>query len=240
MLRSLSKTLKPFLLDPALKAATNSTDRLFLSSSLCSITQIAYHSTSHEMHGTTVLCVSKDGNTVIMADGQVTVGSQAVVKSKAKKTRKIGEHVIGGFAGAVADCFTLIDRLETKIEAHPGQLTRAAVELAKEWRTDRYLRHLEASLVVADKQTILEIYGNGEVLQNDEGVISIGSGSSYAWAAAKALMDTDMDAISITKKAMNIAADRCVFTNKNFSCFQINSEGEISEVDMEEEKEKGK
>src|SRR6201995_596806 len=166
-------------------------------------------------HGTTILTVRKGGKVVIGGDGQVSIG-QTVIKSNAKKVRKLGKgDVIGGFAGATADAFTLFERLESKLEQYPGQLTRAAVELAKDWRTDRYLRRLEAMMIVADKDVSLVLTGTGDVLEPEGGVMGIGSGGNYALAAARALIDTDMDAEAIVKKAMAIAADICVYTNRN-------------------------
>src|SRR6188768_2579572 len=145
-------------------------------------------------HGTTILTVRKGGKVVIGGDGQVSIG-QTVIKSNAKKVRKLGKgDVIGGFAGATADAFTLFERLEAKLEQYPGQLTRAAVELAKDWRTDRYLRRLEAMMLVADKEVSLVLTGNGDVLEPENGLAGIGSGGNFALAAARALVETDMDA----------------------------------------------
>jgi ATP-dependent HslUV protease subunit HslV len=164
-------------------------------------------------HGTTILTVRKGGKVVIAGDGQVSVG-QTVIKHKAKKVRPLGKGgVIAGFAGATADAFTLFERLEAKLEQHPGQLTRACVELAKDWRTDRYLRRLEAMMLVADRSTTLVLTGTGDVLEPDGGAMGIGSGGNYALAAARALFDTDMDAEAIARKAMAIAAEICVYTN---------------------------
>lgn len=166
-------------------------------------------------HGTTILCVRKGGCVVIAGDGQVTFGN-TVLKSNAKKVRRLGNGtIIAGFAGATADAFTLFERLEEKIEKHTGQLTRACVELAKDWRTDRYLRKLEAMMIVADKDTTLVLTGNGDVLEPQNGLIGIGSGGSYAQAAALALLDTDLSAEEIVMKSMNIAADICIYTNHN-------------------------
>jgi ATP-dependent HslUV protease, peptidase subunit HslV len=152
---------------------------------------------------------------VIGGDGQVSIG-QTIVKANAKKVRRLGKgDVIGGFAGATADAFTLFERLEGKLEQYPGQLMRAAVELAKDWRTDRYLRRLEAMMVVADAQVTLVLTGTGDVLEPENGVMGIGSGGNYALAAARALIDTEMDAESIVRKAMAIAADICVYTNRS-------------------------
>jgi ATP-dependent HslUV protease subunit HslV len=161
-------------------------------------------------HGTTILTVRKGGKVVIGGDGQVSIG-QTVIKSNAKKVRKLGKgDVIGGFAGATADAFTLFERLEAKLEQYPGQLTRAAVELAKDWRTDRYLRRLEAMMIVS-----LVLTGTGDVLEPEGGVMAIGSGGNYALAAARALVETDKDAESIVRRALDIAADICVYTNRN-------------------------
>jgi ATP-dependent HslUV protease, peptidase subunit HslV len=167
-------------------------------------------------HGTTILCVRKDGKVVIAGDGQVTMGN-TIVKSNAKKLRRLGGgKVIAGFAGATADAFALFERLEAKLEQHPGQLTRACVELAKDWRTDRYLRRLEAMMAVADKEASLVLSGTGDVLEPEYGIIGIGSGGPYALAAARALYDRkDLDAEAIVKKAMAIAAEICIFTNAN-------------------------
>ena len=164
-------------------------------------------------HGTTILTVRKGGKVVIAGDGQVSFG-QTVMKSNARKVRAIGQgDVIGGFAGATADAFTLFQRLETKLEQYPGQLTRACVELAKDWRTDRYLRRLEAMMIVADKDVTLVLTGNGDVLEPEHDVMGIGSGGMFALSAALALLDQPLDADTIARKAMKIAADLCVYTN---------------------------
>ena len=166
-----------------------------------------------DWHGTTILAVRKGGATVIAGDGQVSMG-QTVVKGNAKKIRRLGNgRVIAGFAGATADAFTLLERLETKLEQYPEQLARACVDLAKDWRTDRYLRRLEAMLIVADKEAMFTVTGVGDVLEPDGGVAAIGSGGNYALAAAKALVDTDLDAEAVARKAMRIAAEICVYTN---------------------------
>jgi ATP-dependent HslUV protease subunit HslV len=167
-------------------------------------------------HGTTILAVRKHGSVVIAGDGQVTLGS-TVIKSNARKVRRLGDGtVIGGFAGATADAFTLFERLEAKLEKHPGQLTRACVELAKDWRTDRYLRRLEAMMAVSDKDVSLVLTGTGDVLEPEDGLIGIGSGGNYALSAARALIDIDgLSAEAIARKAMGIAADICVYTNRN-------------------------
>src|SRR5919109_305303 len=166
-------------------------------------------------HGTTVLTVRKGGSVVIGADGQVSIG-QTIVKANAKKVRRLGKgDVIGGFAGATADAFTLFERLEAKLEQYPRQLTRAAVELAKDWRTDRYLRRLEAMMVVADTQVSLVLTGTGDVLEPEAGVMGIGSGGNYALAAARALATTELDAETIVRRSLDIAADICVYTNRN-------------------------
>ena len=165
-------------------------------------------------HGTTIVTVRKGDKVVVAGDGQVTMG-HTVVKGTARKVRPIGKGtVIAGFAGATADAFTLLERLEAKLEQYPDQLMRAAVELAKDWRTDRYLRHLEAMMIVADKTETLVITGNGDVLQPEEGIAGIGSGGTYALAAARALaVETDLSAEEIARRAMKIAADICVYTN---------------------------
>lgn len=162
---------------------------------------------------TTIVSIRKGGKVVIAGDGQVSLG-QTVMKGNARKVRRLGNgSVIAGFAGATADAFTLLERLETKLEQYPGQLTRACVELAKDWRTDRYLRRLEAMMIVADKTVTLGLTGNGDVLEPEHGVMAIGSGGNYALSAARALMDSEKDALEIAKISMNIAADICVYTN---------------------------
>ena len=166
-------------------------------------------------HATTILSVRKGDRVVIAGDGQVSLGA-TVIKANAKKVRKLGRgDVIGGFAGATADAFTLFERLEAKLEQHPGQLTRACVELAKDWRTDRYLRRLEAMMIVADSSTTLVLTGTGDVLEPEYGVCAIGSGGMYALAAARALLDQPLDAETIARKAMAIAGEICVYTNAN-------------------------
>jgi len=169
-------------------------------------------------HGTTILSVRRNGRVVIAGDGQVTQG-HTVMKPNARKVRPLGAKgteggkVIAGFAGATADAFTLFERLEAKLERHQGQLMRAAVELAKDWRTDKFLRNLEAMLIVADKDVTLIVTGNGDVLEPENGIAAIGSGGNYALAAARALVDYEQDAETICRKAMQIAADVCVYTN---------------------------
>ncbi len=167
-------------------------------------------------HGTTILSVRKDNSVVVAGDGQVSLGD-TIVKGSAKKLRRLaGGDVIAGFAGATADAFTLFERLESKLEQYPKQLTRASVELAKDWRTDRYLRRLEAMMAVVDKEVSLVLTGNGDVLEPDDGLIGIGSGGNYALAAARALIDrNDMNAEEIAETAMKIAARICVYTNEN-------------------------
>ena len=166
-------------------------------------------------HATTILTVRKGGRVVIAGDGQVSLGA-TVIKANAKKVRTLGRgDVIGGFAGATADAFTLFERLESKLEQYPGQLTRACVELAKDWRTDRYLRRLEAMMIVADREKTLVLTGTGDVLEPEGGLMGIGSGGQYALAAAKALFDTQLGAEAIARKAMAIAAEICVYTNTN-------------------------
>jgi ATP-dependent HslUV protease subunit HslV len=165
-------------------------------------------------HGTTILAVRKGDTVVIAGDGQVTLG-QTVIKSNARKVRRLGDGgVIAGFAGATADAFALFERLEARLEQHPGQLARACVELAKEWRTDRYLRRLEAMMAVADRETSLVLTGTGDVLEPEDGLIGIGSGGTFALAAARALMTVDgLEAEDIARRSMEIAAGICVYTN---------------------------
>jgi ATP-dependent HslUV protease subunit HslV len=166
-------------------------------------------------HGTTILTVRKGGVVAIGGDGQVSLG-QTVIKANARKVRPLGKgEVIGGFAGATADAFTLFERLEAKLDQYPGQLMRAAVELAKDWRTDRYLRRLEAMMIVADRQVSLVLTGTGDVLEPEGGVMGIGSGGNFALAAARALIDGPLDAETIVRRALDIAADICVYTNRN-------------------------
>ena len=166
-------------------------------------------------HGTTILTVRKAGRVVIAGDGQVSLGA-TVIKANARKVRSIGKgDVIGGFAGATADAFTLFERLESKLEQYPAQLTRACVELAKDWRTDRYLRRLEAMMLVADRQTTLALTGTGDVLEPERCLMGIGSGGNFALAAARALLDTGLSAEEIARKALAIAAEICVYTNTN-------------------------
>ncbi len=166
-----------------------------------------------EWHGTTILAVRKAGRTVIAGDGQVSMGA-TIVKGNARKVRRLaGGKVVAGFAGATADAFTLIERLESKLEQYPDQLARACVDLAKDWRTDRYLRRLEAMLIAADASSIFTLSGVGDVLEPEYGVAAIGSGGAFALAAARALMDFDLTAEDIANRAMGIAADICVYTN---------------------------
>lgn len=169
-----------------------------------------------QWHGTTILAVRKDGGVVVAGDGQVSLGN-TVIKANARKVRRLGDgSVIAGFAGATADAFTLFERLESKLEQHPRQLTRACVELAKDWRTDRYLRRLEAMMAVADRSVSLVLTGSGDVLEPEDGLIGIGSGGSFALSAARAMMDrTDLNAEQVARRALEIAADICVFTNRN-------------------------
>ncbi len=180
------------------------------------VTRMSNTPSSSSWRGTTILSVRKNGKVVIAGDGQVTLGN-TVIKSNARKVRRLGkDQVITGFAGATADAFTLFERLESKLETYPGQLTRACVELAKDWRTDRYLRRLEAMLAVADTKISLVLTGTGDVLEPEDGLIGIGSGGSFALAAARALIDVDaLDAEAVARKAMGIAADICIYTNKN-------------------------
>lgn len=167
-------------------------------------------------HGTTIVCVRKNNKVVIAGDGQVTLGS-TIIKTQARKVRRIGDgKVIAGFAGATADAFALFERLEAKLEKYPEQLARACVELAKDWRTDRFLRRLEAMMAVADRSVSLVLTGTGDVLEPEDGLIGIGSGGSYALAAARALMAIDhLDAEAIARRSIEIAADICIYTNNN-------------------------
>ena len=172
-------------------------------------------------HGTTIVLIRKDGNVVVAGDGQVSMGS-TIIKKSATKVRKIEKrNVIAGFAGSTADALTLFERLESKLEKHAGNLTRAAVELAKDWRTDKYLRRLEALMAIGDKEKSFIISGTGDVLEPEGDVIGIGSGGNYALASAKVLMDTDLTAEEIAKKAIKIASEICVFTNNNISVEKI-------------------
>lgn len=174
-------------------------------------------------HATTILTVRKGGTVVIAGDGQVSLG-QTIIKGNAKKVRRIGRgDVIAGFAGATADAFTLFERLEGKLEQFPGQLMRAAVELAKDWRTDRYLRRLEAMMIVADAQTTLVLTGTGDVLEPENHVMGIGSGGNFALAAARALLDQPLEAEEIARKAMQIAGKICVYTNENIVVERLDS-----------------
>src|SRR5580698_11289249 len=166
-------------------------------------------------HATTILMVRKGGRVVLGGDGQVSVG-QTIMKGNARKLRRLAKgEVIAGFAGSTADALTLFERLESKLEQYPGQLPRACVELGKDWRMDRYLRRLEAMLIVADKDVSLVLTGTGDVLEPEAGVMAIGSGGNYALAAARALIDTDKDAEAIVRRSLDIAADICVYTNRN-------------------------
>ncbi|MEA3543119.1 MAG: ATP-dependent protease subunit HslV [Pseudomonadota bacterium] len=174
-------------------------------------------------HGTTIMSVRKNGKVVIAGDGQVSMG-QTVMKPNARKVRRLHDgSVIGGFAGATADAFTLFERLEAKLERHNGQLMRAAVELAKDWRTDKYLRNLEAMMIVADKDVTLILTGNGDVLEPLNGVAAIGSGGNFALAAARALVDYEQDAETLARKAMAVAADICVYTNDKLTIETLDS-----------------
>ena len=177
--------------------------------------------TNKNWHGTTLVLIRKDGQTIVAGDGQVSLGN-TVLKSKAKKVRKIEKrNVIAGFAGSTADALTLFERLEAKLEKHAGNLTRAAVELAKDWRTDKYLRRLEALMAVADKEKSFIISGTGDVLEPEDGLIGIGSGGNYALAAAKVLIETKMTAEEIAKKSLKVASEICVFTNNNITTEKI-------------------
>lgn len=174
-------------------------------------------------HGTTIVAVRKGGAVVVAGDGQVSLG-QTVIKGSARKVRRIspgGTEVVCGFAGSTADAFTLLERLESKLEATPGQLQRAAVDLAKDWRTDKYLRNLEAMLIVTDGRELFVITGAGDVLEPEHDVTAIGSGGNYALAAARALSETDMDAEAVARRALEIAAEICVYTNGNMTVERI-------------------
>mmetsp|Transcript_23378 Transcript_23378/g.32756 ORF Transcript_23378/g.32756 Transcript_23378/m.32756 type:complete len:245 (+) Transcript_23378:233-967(+) len=196
-----------------------------------------------DWHGTTIVCVRKNGQVCMMGDGQVSMGSM-MVKPNAKKIRRItnpknenAKDTIVGFAGSTADAFTLLERLEGKLDEYPGQLARSCVELAKGWRTDKYLRRLEASLLVADDTVSLELTGNGDVLESHDGVLGIGSGSAYAIAAARALKDIDeLSAEDVAKRSMEIASDMCVYTNKSFMVETMDTAEEEEKKDETEEK----
>lgn len=174
------------------------------------------------MRATTILCVRRDGRVAIGGDGQVTM-NDTVVKARARKIRKVRDgSILAGFAGGVADAFTLYDKFESQLERHPGNLTRAAVELAREWRSDRFLRRLEAVLVVADSERSLLVSGTGEVIEPDDGILAAGSGGAYAQAAARALVaHTDLPAAEIARAALEIAADICVYTNDNITILEL-------------------
>ncbi|CEM38449.1 unnamed protein product [Vitrella brassicaformis CCMP3155] len=182
------------------------------------------HGPLEPRHATTILCVRKGNQVAMVGDGQVTQGN-TIIKPNARKLRKLQSNVIAGFAGATADCLTLVDRLEGKLEEYPGQLLRACVELAKAWRLDRYLRNLEAVMIVADEKLSLEVTGNGDVLESHDGILGVGSGGNYALAAARALIDAkvDLPAKDIALKAMHIAADMDIGTNHNFIVESIDS-----------------
>jgi ATP-dependent HslUV protease, peptidase subunit HslV len=177
---------------------------------------------SQPIHGTTVLCVRKDNKVVLAADGQVTLG-ESVIKHSAKKTRRLfNDKIIAGFAGSTADALSLFARFENKLQEYHGNLPRAAVELAKDWRTDRALRHLDALLIVADAKSTFLLSGNGDVIEPDDGICAIGSGGPYALAAARALAkNTKMGAKDVSQEAMRIASDICIFTNANFSIEEL-------------------
>ncbi|KAG7401023.1 hypothetical protein PHYBOEH_003218 [Phytophthora boehmeriae] len=195
--------------------------------------QSASFSNAPTMHGTTILCVRKNGKVCLIGDGQVSLG-HTVVKPNAKKVRRIGENIVAGFAGSTADAFTLMERLEAKLDEYPGQLTRSCVELAKAWRTEKYLRNLEAILIVSDAKQSYTLTGNGDVLEPVDGIIGIGSGGTYALAAARALIDQpNLDAEAIARKSMQIAADICVYTNGNVVVEMLEEEKK-SEADSEQ------
>ncbi|MEN2494414.1 MAG: ATP-dependent protease subunit HslV [Hyphomicrobiaceae bacterium hypho_1] len=190
----------------------------------------SYHTTPSSFdkwHATTILTLRRKDSVVIIGDGQVSLG-QTVIKANARKVRSFGcGDVIGGFAGSTADAFTLFERLEAKLEKYPGQLTRAAVELAKDWRTDRSLRRLEAMMLVADPEITLVLTGTGDVLEPENDIMAIGSGGMYALAAARGLMETNLDAETIARKAMLIAADICVYTNSNLVLERVKNNKKI-------------
>ena len=178
-------------------------------------------SANQNWHGTTIVLIRKGNQTIVAGDGQVSLGN-TVLKSKAKKVRKIEKrNVIAGFAGSTADALTLFERLESKLEKHAGNLSRSAVELAKDWRTDKYLRRLEALMAVADKEKSFIISGTGDVLEPEDGIIGIGAGGNYALAAAKVLMDSEMSAEEIAKKSLKVASEICVFTNGNVTTEKV-------------------
>ncbi|AQS46766.1 MULTISPECIES: ATP-dependent protease subunit HslV [Thioclava] len=174
-------------------------------------------------HGTTIIGIRKGGKVVVAGDGQVSLG-QTVIKGSARKVRRLspgGHDIVAGFAGSTADAFTLLERLEKKLEASPGQLMRGCVELAKDWRTDKYLRNLEAMLIVTDGKDLYVLTGAGDVLEPEHGIAAIGSGGNFALAAARGLMETDLDAEAVARKAMEIASDICVYTNGNLTVESI-------------------
>ncbi|EGG75423.1 ATP-dependent protease subunit HslV [Gluconacetobacter sp. SXCC-1] len=189
-----------------------------------------YHSSPHDpvgWHGTTILCVRRGGQVAMAGDGQVTLGA-TVIKGNARKVRRIGPtgQILAGFAGATADAFTLLERLENKLERYPNQLERACVELAKDWRTDRYLRRLEAMMAVADAERSFTLTGNGDVLEPEDGIIAIGSGGNYALSAARALLGIDgLSAVDIARRSMKIAGDICVYTNHSVIVETLGTDG---------------
>ncbi|CAI5706919.1 unnamed protein product [Peronospora farinosa] len=225
LLRSLFRTASNACASPLVAATSLKTG----------ITQISHFSDARTMHGTTILCVRKGGKVCLIGDGQVSLG-HTVVKANAKKVRRIGEHIVAGFAGSTADAFTLMERLEAKLDEYPGQLTRSCVELAKDWRTDKYLRRLEAILIVSDLKQSYTLTGNGDVLEPNDGIIGIGSGGTYALAAARALIDQDLDAETIARKSMQIAADICVYTNGNVVVEMLEKGKDDGEKDKENKK----
>lgn len=183
------------------------------------------HKDNNTIYGTTIISIRKGNKVSIAGDGQVSLGN-TVMKNSAKKIRKLGGgSILAGFAGATADAFTLLERLEAKLEKHPSQLGRACVELAKDWRTDRYLRRLEAMMIVVDKNLSFIISGTGDVIEPDDGILAIGSGGNYALAAAKALINTNSSAETIAKKSLEIAADICIYTNHNIIVESLSTNG---------------
>jgi ATP-dependent HslUV protease, peptidase subunit HslV len=205
---AVEKEEKPFLSAPGTQQYCGASPRRFAA-------YIGLTMTEQKWRSTTILSVRKAGTVIVAGDGQVTLGT-TVMKANARKVRRLGKgDVITGFAGATADAFALFERLEAKLEQHPGNLARACVELAKDWRTDRYLRRLEAMLAVADAKTSLILSGTGDVVEPEDGLIGIGSGGPYALAAARALMEFDLSAEEIARRAMKIAGDICIYTNEN-------------------------
>eukprot|EP01100_Stratorugosa_tubuloviscum_P011444 TRINITY_DN50_c2_g1_i1.p1 TRINITY_DN50_c2_g1~~TRINITY_DN50_c2_g1_i1.p1 ORF type:complete len:272 (-),score=117.40 TRINITY_DN50_c2_g1_i1:109-924(-) len=201
-----------------------------LQNSFINIRTFATNKDPSKSYATTILCVRKNGQVIIIGDGQVTRGSE-IIKTNAKKIRVLKDGAITGFAGSVADALTLLEKLEAKLEEYPGQLLRACVELAKLWRSEKYLRHLEASLIVADKNISLEVNGGGEVMESIDGLLSIGSGGGYALACARGLMTVDnLSAEEIGYRSMKVAADMCIYTSHNFILEKIDYSADNSDL----------